>query len=235
MSEQQIKHGYEELGSELVPPGDTLERVTRALRTRRRRRTAITTGSALATVLVLGGIAWSLQGDDDGSGNVAVEPPPAATLVLTRADGSTYAFQDITVTCRPPDTPGGDALSTKPGRIWMYSPIDVKDPSAPEDDAEPTRPFVYFEGVVDKIAGHTFPLPMDGPGDSADRPFTLFAADPQGTPRANEVSSAEAGAAGTVTIVKASCDPTPVLELVVDATLGSEVEQGTEKVTGSYP
>ena len=25
MSEQQIKHGYEELGSELVPPGDALE------------------------------------------------------------------------------------------------------------------------------------------------------------------------------------------------------------------
>lgn len=234
MSEQQIKHGYEALSSDLVPPGDTFERVTRAVRARRRRRTAITTGSALATVLVAGGIAWSLQGDDEGGG-VAVDPPPAATLVLTRADGSTYAFQDITISCKPPTSPSGDSLSSGPGRIWMSSPITMVDDSVPEDDMKLQQPFLYFEGRVEQIDGKTFTLPYDGPGDSDSRAFTLFAADTEGEPRSNEISSAESDAAGTVKVVKASCDPTPVLQIEVDATLGSEVQQSTATLAGSYP
>jgi hypothetical protein len=235
MSEQQIKHGYEELSSDLMPPGDTLDRVTRAVQTRRRRRTAIRTGSALATVVVAGGLAWSLHGGDSDGTNVAVEPPPDPTLVLTRADGSTYAFQDVTVSCTPPRSPSGDPLSSGPGRIWMYSPMRVVDPSVPEDDMKLQQPFLYFEGRVDQIDGKTFTLPFDGPGDSDQRAFTLFAADTEGTPRANEVSSAEVDASGTVTIVKAACDPTPVLQIEVNATLGIEVQEGTAKIAGSYP
>ncbi len=52
--------------------------------------------------------------------------------------------------------------------------------------------------------------------------------------RANEVSSAEEGAAGSVVVARASCDPVPVLELEVDATLGSEVAQGTLHLSGSF-
>ena len=65
----------------------------------------------------------------------------------------------------------------------------------------------------------------------------LFALDPEVSPseaRANEVSSAEEGAAGSVVVARASCDPVPVLELEVDATLGSEVEQGTLHLSGSF-
>jgi hypothetical protein len=34
-------------------------------------------------------------------------------------------------------------------------------------------------------------------------------------------------------VISATCDPTPVLELEVDATLGSEVQQGTLDLAGS--
>ena len=61
----------------------------------------------------------------------------------------------------------------------------------------------------------------------------LFMADSEGTGRANEVSSSEAGAAGTVRVLEASCDPVPVLRLEVDMTLGSEVEQNTLDLAGS--
>ncbi len=67
----------------------------------------------------------------------------------------------------------------------------------------------------------------------------LFAADSgiteDGPERANEVSSAEDGAAGEVRVLRASCDPTPVLELEVDATLGSELEgRAPWQVEGSF-
>jgi hypothetical protein len=52
--------------------------------------------------------------------------------------------------------------------------------------------------------------------------------------RANEVSSAEYDAMATVTVGQASCGPTPVLELEVDTTLGSEVEQSTLDLAGSF-
>jgi hypothetical protein len=80
-------------------------------------------------------------------------------------------------------------------------------------------------------------LPLDGPGDSDHRAFVLFAADADSESpgkRGNEVSSAESGAAGTVRVLRASCDPTPVLEIQVEATLGSEVQRGTLDLVGSF-
>ena len=124
--------------------------------------------------------------------------------------------------------------STPPGtRIWMTSPIGFTG-KADDDDSRLVAPFVTFEGIVAKIqGGRTFPLVSESPsGDSERRPMTLFVADTEGAPRSNEVSSAEAGSAGTVTVLEASCDPTPVLRLEIDATLGSEVEQNTLDVTG---
>jgi hypothetical protein len=85
------------------------------------------------------------------------------------------------------------------------------------------QPFVYFEGRIDELQGdRPFTLPVDGPGDSDSYPFVLFAADTEGSPEGNEVSSATGGAAGTVRVLRAACEPTAVLELEVDATLGSE-------------
>ena len=235
MTEQQIAEGYRRLDGALAPPLDAPERVERRVRVRRRRRRTAVVGATAFVVVAGVGTAAALSGGDDPGRTTAVDQPSGvSTLVMTRPDGSTYAFPDVTVSCRPPETQGGDPLGDPPGRIWMFSPIDLTGTAGSEDDVRPVHPFVYFEGIVDKIDGdRTFTFPSDWSMDSEHVPLTLFMADPQGSPRANEVSSSESGAAGTVRVVEASCDPEPVLRLEVDMTLGSEVEQGTLDVAGS--
>jgi hypothetical protein len=73
-------------------------------------------------------------------------------------------------------------------------------------------------------------------GSSDDRPLGLLVAEARDRDggRANEVGSAEPGTAGTVRVLRASCDPTPVLELEVDTTLGSLVHQGTLNLDGYF-
>jgi hypothetical protein len=71
----------------------------------------------------------------------------------------------------------------------------------------------------------TVDVSSNGPDDSPSGPLVLFMADsPDGARRANEVSSTASGAgSGSVRVLRASCSPTPVLELEVDATLASEL------------
>jgi len=59
--------------------------------------------------------------------------------------------------------------------------------------------------------------------------MTLFVADSADD---NEAASS-AGGSGTVRVLRAACEPTPVLELEVDGTLDSEVEKDPLKVSGS--
>ncbi|WP_395656592.1 hypothetical protein [Nocardioides sp.] len=151
--------------------------------------------------------------------------------MLTRPDGSTYSFPDVTVSCTPPRVDGGDPLGSGPGRIWLWSPIHLVGTG---DDARVTEPFVYLEAIVDEIAGdRTFTWPNDWSMDTEHVPLTLFVADSEGRPRSNETSTNEAAARGTVHVLEAACDPEPVLRLEVDATLGSEVGQGTLHVGGA--
>jgi hypothetical protein len=223
MTEQQIKDGYARLDGALAPPMDVAERVQRRVTVRRRRRRAgIVAGALVAVVGVGGGVVAATSGDDGPGDTVAVDQPsgPVSTLVMTRPDGSTYAFPDVTVTCDPPKTAGGDTLGLT-GRIWMYSPMELTG-SEDGDDALAVRPFVYFEGIVAKLQeDRTFSLPVDWPGDSSTYPITLFMADTEGAPDGNEVASSSGGS-GTVRVLEATCDPVPVLRLEVDATLGSE-------------
>lgn len=225
MTEQQIKDGFDRLEAAVTPPADALVRVERRMTTRRRRRrTAVAGGGALG-VLVAAGLAVSaLSGDGEGA-SVATDRPsgPTSTLVMTRPDGSTVSFPDVTVSCRPPVTDGGDPISTEPGRIWMYSPILVSG-SEDTDDASLEEPFVYFEGVVSRIRGdQTFTFPDESHVATEDLPMILFVGDTHG-PEGNEVSSQEGGSTGTVRVREASCEPVPVLRLEVDTTLASEDE-----------
>lgn len=216
MTEEQINDGYERLDSAIVAPGDAVERVNARMRARRRaRQAAVIGGTSLAVVVAAGAYAALGAGDshDGRKGSVAVDPPPA-TLNLTRPDGSTYAFENITVSCRPP-VPFGEEAPTGDGTIYMNSPIDIQGEKL-------GQPFVLFQGTVDKIVGKTFSLPVDGPGDSDSYPFTLFIADTEGGPDGNELASSAGGSTGTVTITEAACLPKPVLTMDIDATLGSE-------------
>ncbi len=105
-----------------------------------------------------------LSGGDnpDGSG-VATDPTgQGSTLVMTRPDGSTYAFDDVTVSCKPPEAYGKAAIDA-PGHIYMFSPIELTGPvdeNGDNNDVRAVQPFVTFDGIVDKIQGdQTFTFP----------------------------------------------------------------------------
>ena len=231
MTDQQIEDAYQRLGTALAPPPDLAVRVERRVVVRRRRRRVLVAGvTGLAVAGAVGGVVLLGSGDRPGSDTVATDQPgPTGSFLITRTDGSTYTVDDLTVSCdRTPDGEPAEA-----GHIYLSSPW------RPDGSGKRlTEPFFMFDGVVDKVDGETFSLPFESrSGDSDRRAVVVFAADSEiaaGAKEANEVSSAEAGAAGTVRVIRASCDPTPVLELEADATLGSEVEQGTYTVVGSY-
>ncbi len=234
MTEQQIKDGYRLMDGALAPPLDTIARVERRVASRRRRRrTAVAGGCTLGVLAVAGLAVTSLSGDDGDAPPVAVDPGFSnSTLVLTRPDGSTVAFPQVSVSCNPPEDEAGNPSSTSSGtgRIWLTSPAYFT-------SGEAREPFIYFEGIVRKIDGdRTFTFPRDWRRGSDRWPLTLFAADSgtrgeEGGP--NEVSSAGEGAAGTVRVVEAACEPVPVLRLEVDMTLGSEVVGPTLDLAGS--
>jgi hypothetical protein len=224
--DEQIGTAYERLEGALAPPPDHAERVQRRIDVRRRGRRVARTGLAAVVVVgVVGGVAYARSGDDP-SGTVAVDQPsgPESTLVLTRSDGSTYAFPDVTVSCDPPADSDGPAT----GRIYALSPRHIEGDS-------PTEPFIYFEGIVKKIEDdQTFTFPNEWTMDSAHFPMVLFMADPEGSAkRGNEVASSAGGESGTVRVLEASCAPVPTLRLEVDMTLGSEVGQQPLDIAGS--
>lgn len=227
MTEQQIRDGFERMDGALAPPLDVAERVSRRIDVRRRRRRVGAVGAAAAVVAAGVGTAVVLSGGDEPSGpGIAVDPRsgPTSTLVMTREDGSTYAFDDVTVSCTPPP----DYDDPRPGHIYLWSPI------AFDGDAV-AAPFVYFDGDVSKIQGdQSFTYPNDwgmGMGPQG-VPLTLFIADTEGAPDGNELSS-NSDSTGTVRVLEASCDPTPVLRLEVDLNLGSEEEKQPVDLVGT--
>jgi hypothetical protein len=224
-SDDQIRAAYQRLDSALVPPPDALRRVARRSAVRRRRRRVAVVGTAAVVALTVAGTAARLADEDDRTDTVTVDPSgPVSTLVVTRPDGSTVAFPEVTISCAQ----GGiDGASNGAETITAISPRRVEGDRLLE-------PFMYFEGILAKIQGdRTFTLPHNTSQDSDQRPMVLFVADTQGAEGGNEVSSQQNGAAGTVRVLRASCGPEPVLELEVDATLGSEVEQNTLDIEGS--
>lgn len=232
--DQPIADAYDRLATALAPPPDVAVRVHERLGARRRARRMGAVGAVgLVAAAVVGGAA--LLGSGDGGADVVATDDPAASgsFVLTRPDGSTYEITDLTVSCKGPfaELRGEDPRGPQgPQRIWLTSPMVLA-----ADGETPEQPFLLFEGIVDKIAGQTFALPSNGSSD--ERAFTLFAVDtevPPSAERPNEVSSAEEDAVGSVVVTRASCDPVPVLEIEVDATLGSEVSLGTVAVAGSF-
>ena len=225
MTEQQIRDGYERMDSALAPPLDAQERVANRVKVRRQRRRVAVAGATALGVVAVGGAVVALISGDDTNRQVAVDPPSGvtSTLELTRPDGSTYAFDEMRVTCDPPYE---DESFSGVQRIWAVSPRHI-------ENERVTKPMVYFQGIVSKIEGDkTFTFPNDWSMSSEEEPMILFAADSEGAPRGNEASTSQAGAAGTVRVVHASCDPMPTLHLEVDTDLGSEVSQPTLHIAG---
>ena len=180
MTEEQIRDGYERLDSSLRAPQDAFDRVEKRMGARRRRRRiGVAAGTAVVVAAVGGYTAVSMGGSDDGrDGVVAVDPPPAP-LVMTRPDGSTYEFTDLTISCDPPGAAGGGSGSGDQSHVYLSSPILI-------DGERVTQPFVLIEAAVDKLEQpRTFTLPIESAdGSSEGLPLTVFIADTEGPPTA---------------------------------------------------
>lgn len=240
-TDDDIHVAYGCFGDALAPPTDLAERVGRRIAVRRRRRRTALTGTGLAVVAVVTGIALSHGGDEDRS--AAADPrgsyDPTSTLVLTRADGSTYTFDEVSVTCEPADSPGGGRVAE------LTSPFRL---DGPEDSA--TRLLVPFLQVRVPVDGLPVGEPVDlrstsrasraaldpeSPSDLSDLRtpgLVLFMADSVGGRDSNEVASSQPGTDGSLTVLEASCEPVPVLRFRVEAALGSEVDQGPLGLAG---
>lgn len=125
-------------------------------------------------------------------------------LVVTKADGSEVVLDEVTATCGPSDNDPG----TEVVKILGGSPGDAR---------------VVGEVVPGDVeGGRTFELPVDtGDQEEGTANALLYV----GALPDLETSSREEESSGTLTVVRASCDPVTV-ELTVKATLGSELSNG---------
>jgi hypothetical protein len=233
--DQMVGAAYERLEGALAPPLDGPQRIAHRIAVRRRGRRAARAGVVVVVVAgIAGGLAVARSGDDP-SGTVAVDQPPGpqSTLVMTRPDGSTVAFPDVTVSCEPPVASGDQPLEdAHAGWIWAYSPIDFRG-SIDDNDAVVSHPFVLVQGIVSQLQGErVFDLPIEGQGGASPEPLNVFIADDAGAPDGNEVSSS-VGDVGSVRVLEASCDPVPVLRLQLQTTLGSEEGKQSLGLAGS--
>lgn len=217
MTEEQIRDGYERLDSAVLAPQDAFDRVEKRMGVRRRRRRiGVAAGAAVVVAAVGGYTVVSMGGSDRGGEDVVAVDPPPDPLVMTRPDGSTYEFTDLTISCDPPGAAGGGSGAGDLSHVYLSSPVLI-------DGERVTQPFVLIEAAVEKLQRpRTFTLPIDSAdGSSEGLPLTVFIADTEGAPDGNEVVSSSPST-GTLRVTRASCDPTPVLQLEVDVTLASE-------------
>lgn len=173
--------------------------------------------SALALVLAGCGSADPEQGSEDVAGE------PAAGFTVTREDGSTYRLVSFVATC--PDLPAGDPDA---GFVHGFasSAGTTVDPTASELPDGPVAVVRVKDGVAD---GTRVELPHSEEYGAEVDGISFFVLDGD-----NEASSGEDDAAGWLEVLHASCEPTPVLEVRIEATLGSEVsDAATLSVDGT--
>jgi hypothetical protein len=161
-------------------------------------------------------VALRFVEDPDG---VAVDPAGSSgSVLLTRPDGSTHRFDEISVDCGSGSTGRRTVSAQSPRRLGGDRLL---------------QPWFYLEANLGELeVGRTYELPLSG--DSDRLPLIAFVADTAAEGgRSNEVSSAQPGAGGTMRVLEASCGRTPTLRFQLDATLGSEVSRGPLDVAGS--
>lgn len=234
--EPEILEAYGGLSTPVSAPADVLDRVEHRIRRRRTARRGVVAVAALAVVGAVGTQVLGGSAGDDGSRQVASDPGDGAatsTLTFTGGDGVEHLFaaDELSALCTTGDS-GVETLVLT--RSDVAAAVEAGE--EPSEEVLAKGPLLYVEVHVDDVTpGRVFALPFDSTtGDSGDRVMTFFFAAEEGAARANELSSAEPGASGTVTVHDASCGPTPSLWIEIDGTLGSEVEQPTRAITGEY-
>ena len=233
MNEPEILDAYRDLSTPQSPPPDLLARVDRGIR---RRRTLRRSATGLAALAVAGGVGVVTLGGSEPTASdqqVATDTGSTSTLTFTHLDGGTHTFAagDLALFCTSADSGRESLVLTRADLV-----DDLLAGREPGEEVVESAPLLYVELLVDKVTpGQEFRLPSDSrSGDSSDRVMTIFFASNEGGRRANEVSSAEPGASGAVTVNEARCGADPALSFAIDGTLGSEVGQPAMAIEGDY-
>lgn len=178
---------------------------------------------SMASLAVVTTLLTSCGGGDTGAKARDDTKTPSSTgsgpgsIVAVGADGTTVEFADLTVTCR-------DSEEEQPAARIVVATSGLNDQGAPIDVDVPALLIT---------AAETDGLSVDLPHSETyggEETFLIVFITKVG--EENELSSATELADGTIEVVRASCDPTPQLELRIDGTLESETSDGTVTVKG---
>lgn len=181
---------------------------------------SLTALAALAALLTACGSASSDDPSDPAGAPTGDGGTPEETrVVASAADGTTVAFEDFTVTCRPSEEGQPDARIVSAMAGWDWS-----DP----DRAAPTEPAMLIE-AADGTDGTTVQLPGD---EEYGKEKTFVVGFITQVGKHTELASTEEQATGTIEVVSAHCDPEPHLEVRIDGVFGSEVADATVTVKG---
>jgi hypothetical protein len=181
---------------------------------------AVARTSALLVLALAGSTLVAGCGDDEGPKADRGDDAPEFSLVVTREDGSTLAFDEFTITCDPRfydgESPRGEMVEVR---------------SQPDPNKKHVGPYFFIQAVVPDVErGGTFEF---GPG------LEFVYDDPEGVDfvvadgRAQEpfVVGGE-GSEGTITVTSATCSPQPAIELELSGTLANEAEDASVEVSG---
>jgi hypothetical protein len=177
----------------------------------RRRRIV---GAAAAAVAAVVAIAIPVGLSQNDSTDEPIDRPERSdSLTFTRANGTAFTIEGAEVRC------GRSTESDAPLQaVFVEGSAQEFDPGR-----EPTEPLFLLEAFPRDVAG----------GDTITLPHSYEYNDPSGAvlfvydaETGNELSSSAEGASGTIVFERASCDPSPSVDVTIDATLGSEFFQG---------
>jgi hypothetical protein len=153
------------------------------------------------------------RSQNDSTDEPIDRPERSDSLTFTRANGTAFTIEGTQIRC------GRTTESDAP----LQAVFVEGGPQELDPGREPTEPLFLLEAFPRDVArGGTITLPhsyeYNNPSGAV---LHVYDAD-----TGNELSSSAEGASGTIVFERASCDPSPRVDVTIDATLGSEFFQG---------
>jgi hypothetical protein len=172
-----------------------------------------TSRAALSRLLL---VFLAACGNEDGRPEQNIQQSEASSgFTVTREDGSTFQLVTFEAVCPPFPEDDPDAGFVHGVASLAGTEIDLTGGKQPKG---PLAMVAVRDGLAD---GTRLELPVVEEYGKEKTGVSFFIADGR-----NEASSSQATAAGTIEIIHAACEPTPVIELRIDGTLGSEFGDG---------
>jgi hypothetical protein len=171
-------------------------------------------------IAVLGGVLLSACGSDNSEPRSSDDgdPVPEGKIVVTTKEGSALEFSEFEIDCH---TAEGD----QDGPPIEWPAVGAVSGSNDRPGISMREPRLHIEVVAEIVDGDTVELyypNIEATGDLP--PVNVYVSRTGG--RATELSSGAEGSVGEIHVIKASCEPKPVLELRVDGDLYSESWEG---------